>query len=32
MTNLCTDEMVFFHNLKEIDTNENKAIYSRSQG
>ena len=28
MTNLCTDEMVFFRNLTKIDTDENKAIYS----
>ena len=28
MTNLRTDEMVFFHNLTKIDTDENKAIYS----
>ena len=28
MTNLSTDEMVFFRNLTEIDTDENKAIYS----
>ena len=28
MTSLCTDEMVFYRNLKKIDTDENKAIYS----
>ena len=28
MTNLRTDEMVFFRNLTKIDTDENKAIYS----
>ena len=29
MTNLRTDEMVFFHDLTKIDTDENKAIYSK---
>ena len=28
MTNLRTDQMVFFRNLTKIDTDENKAIYS----
>ena len=28
MTNLSTDEIVFFHNLTKIGTDENKAIYS----
>ena len=28
MTNLCTDEIVFFRNLTKIDTDENKEIYS----
>ena len=28
MTNLHTDEIVFFRNLTKIDTDENKAIYS----
>ena len=28
MTNLRTDEIVFFHNLTKIGTGENKAIYS----
>ena len=28
MTNLRTDEMVFFRNLMKIGTDENKAIYS----
>ena len=28
MTNLRTDEMVFFRNLMKIDTDENKAFYS----
>ena len=28
MTNLRTDEMAFFHSLKKIGTDENKAIYS----
>ena len=26
MTNLCTDEMVFFHNLMKIDNDENKQF------
>ena len=30
MTNLRTDEIVFFRNLTKIDTDENKAIYSMS--
>ena len=30
MTNLRTDEIVFFHNLTKIGTDENKAIYSIS--
>ena len=30
MTNLPTDEMVFFRNLMKIDTDKNKAIYSNS--
>ena len=29
MTNLRTDEIVFFRNLKKIGTDENKAIYSK---
>ena len=29
MTNLCTDEIVFFHNLTKIGTDENKIIYRR---
>ena len=28
MTNLSTDEIVFYHNLTKIGTDENKAIYS----
>ena len=28
LTNLHTDEMVFFRHLTKIDTDENKAIYS----
>ena len=28
MTNLRTDEIVFFRNLTKIGTNENKAMYS----
>ena len=28
MTNLRTDEIVFYFNLTKIDTDENKAIYS----
>ena len=28
MTNLRTDEMVYYRNLTKIDTDENKAIYS----
>ena len=28
MTNLRTDELVFFRNLMKIGTDENKAIYS----
>ena len=31
MTNLRTDEIVFFGNLTKIDTDENKAIYSSIQ-
>ena len=30
MTNLRTDEIVFFRNLTKIGTDENKAIYSNS--
>ena len=30
MTNLRTDEIVFFHNMTKIGTDENKAIYSIS--
>ena len=29
MTNLRTDELVFFRNLTKIGTDENKAIYSK---
>ena len=29
MTNLHTDEIVFFRNLTKIGTDENKAIYSK---
>ena len=29
MTNLCSDEMAFFHRLTKIGTDENKAIYSK---
>ena len=29
MTNLRTDEMVLYRNLTKIDTDENKAIYSK---
>ena len=32
MTNLRTDENVFFRNLTKIGTDENKAIYSSSIG
>ena len=32
MTNLHTDEMVFFRKLTTIDTDENKAIYSSING
>ena len=28
MTNIRTDEIVFFHNVTKISTDENKAIYS----
>ena len=28
MTNLCSDETVFFRNLMKIGSDENKAIYS----
>ena len=28
MTNLCTDEMAFSHNLTKIGSEESKAIYS----
>ena len=28
MTNLRTDEIIFFHNLSKIGTDENKAIHS----
>ena len=28
MTNLCTDEIVFFRNLTKMGTDENKAIHS----
>ena len=30
MTNLRTDQMVFFRNFTKIETDENKAIYSSS--
>ena len=30
MTNLRTDEIVLFHNLTKIGTDENKAIYSNT--
>ena len=30
MTNLRTDELVFFRNLTKIGTDENKAIYSNT--
>ena len=31
MTNLHTDEIVSFHNLAKIGTDENKAIYSMQE-
>ena len=31
MTNLCSDEIVFFRNLTKIGTDENKAIYSNTK-